>query len=75
MPEQAASPTFPFPRWAAIGLAWLALFSLFYTVGNEVSAWPKLHLGELRDLDLVVGFLSGMAVLFALLARRAPAEN
>jgi hypothetical protein len=64
-------------RAASIGLAWLGLFALVYTVGEEVGAWPKPPLGVLRDLDLIVGFLAGMAVLAALLApgRKLTTEN
>lgn len=59
-----------------IGLAWLGLFSLFYSVGEEMGAWPKPSLGALRDLDLVFGFLAAAAVLVALLLPvRARAES
>jgi hypothetical protein len=65
----SSSPMSSFLRAASIGLAWLGLFALVYTVGEEVGAWPRPPLGVLRDLDLIVGFLAGSAVLAALLAR------
>ena len=51
----------------AIGLAWVGLFSLVYSVGDAIGAWPKWPLGGLRDLELPVGFLSAIAVLLGLL--------
>ena len=73
----SSSPMLSLVRATAIGLAWLGLFALVYTVGDEVGAWPKPPLGVLRDLDLVVGFLAGMAVLALLLApgRKLRTEN
>ena len=64
-------------RPTSIGLAWLGLFALVYTWGDEVGAWPKLPLGGLRDLDLVLGFLASLAVLALLLApgRKLRSEN
>jgi hypothetical protein len=57
----------------AIGLAWVGLFSLVYSVGDAIGAWPKWPLGQLRDLDLVAGFLAAIAVLLGLLfSNRAP---
>jgi hypothetical protein len=57
----------------AVGLAWVGLFSLVYSVGDAIGAWPKWPLVELRDLDLVAGFLSAIAVLLGLLfSNRAP---
>ncbi|HEY6066227.1 MAG TPA: hypothetical protein VIY96_08735 [Thermoanaerobaculia bacterium] len=53
----------------AIGLAWLALFALVDTIGDEMGAWPTLPLGALRDVELVAGFAAGLAVLAALLSR------
>jgi hypothetical protein len=66
-----------FLRAAAIGLAWLGLFALVFTVGEEVGAWPKPPLGALRDLDLIIGFLASLAVLALLLApgRKLRTEN
>jgi hypothetical protein len=62
--REALSPV----RATAIGLAWLAVFAFLYTIGEETGAWPRVALGRLRDLDLVVGLLVGAAVLFALLS-------
>ena len=64
-------------RPAAAGLLWLALFSLLYTAGDEVGAWPEFPAGAFRNLDLVVGFLAGVALLFALGigSRRRRAES
>jgi hypothetical protein len=75
MGEGAPSPTSSLLRATAIGLVWLALFALVYTLGDEMGAWPKLPLGALRDL--IVGLLAGVAVLVALLApgRELTTEN
>jgi hypothetical protein len=77
MGEGLPPPMSSLLRPTSIGLAWLGLFALVYTWGDEVGAWPKLPLGGLRDLDLVVGFLAGMAVLAFLLApgRNLRTEN
>ncbi|HEV8610377.1 MAG TPA: hypothetical protein VGS98_09975 [Thermoanaerobaculia bacterium] len=77
MGEGAPSPTSSLLRATAIGLVWLALFALVYTLGDEMGAWPKPPLGALRDLDLIVGLLAGVAVLVALLApgRELTTEN
>ena len=53
-------------RPVVAGLLWLALFSALYTAGDEVGAWPKLAPGTFRNLDLLVGFLAGVTVLFSL---------
>ena len=53
-------------RPAAAGLLWLALFSALYTAGDEVGAWPEFPAGAFRNLDLVVGFVAGIVLLFAL---------
>jgi len=44
-------------RATAVGLAWVGLFSLVYSVGDAIGAWPKWPLSQLRDLDLVAGQL------------------
>jgi hypothetical protein len=62
-------------RPAAAGLLWLAIFSALYTAGDEVGAWPDFPAGAFRNLDLVVGFLAGVTLLFALAIRRRPAES
>jgi hypothetical protein len=54
-------------RATAIGLAWVGLFSLVYSVGDAIGAWPKWPLGQLRDLELAAGFFSVIAVLLGLL--------
>lgn len=60
-------------RATAIGLAWVGLFSLVYSVGDAIGAWPNLSLGGLRDLELAAGFLAAIAVLLGLLvSNRAP---
>jgi hypothetical protein len=57
----------------AVGFAWVGLFSLVYTVGDAIGAWPKWPLVELRELDLVAGFLAAIAALLGLLfSNRAP---
>jgi hypothetical protein len=57
----------------AIGLAWIGLFSLVYSVGDAIGAWPKWPLGRLRDLELAAGFLAAISVLLGLLvSNRAP---
>jgi len=60
-------------RATAVGLAWVGLFSLVYSVGDAIGAWPKWPLSQLRDLDLAAGFLAAIAVLLGLLfSNRAP---
>jgi len=60
-------------RATAVGLAWVGLFSLVYSVGDAIGAWPKWFLSQLRDLDLAAGFLAAIAVLLGLLfSNRAP---
>lgn len=68
MREDLAQSAFPPIRAITTGLVWLAVFALLYTVGVEIGAWPDVSPGRLRDLDLVVGFFAGAAVLLALLA-------
>lgn len=68
MGEDLHRPMSSLLRPTSIGLAWLGLFALVYTWGDEVGAWPKLPLGALRDFDLIVGFLAAIAVLVTLLA-------
>jgi hypothetical protein len=60
-----------FVKTAAIGLLWLAFFSLLYTLGDEAGAWPKPAPGAFQNLDLYIGFATGLVLLFVLL-RRAP---
>ena len=73
---RAGFERFPPVRTIALGLLWLALFSLLYPLGEQSGAWPRVALGRLSDLDLVVGFLAVSAVLVALLRnpRRASAD-
>jgi hypothetical protein len=56
-------------RPVVAGLLWLAIFAALYTAGDEVGAWPKFAAGAFRNLDLVVGFLAGVTLLFVLAAR------
>ena len=57
----------------AVGLAWVGLYSLVYSVGDAIGAWPTWPLGGLRDLELATGFLAVIAVLLGLLvSNRAP---
>jgi hypothetical protein len=60
---------FPAVRTVALGLLWLAIFSLLYTLGDESGAWPTIPVGRFRDLELFVGFAGGVLVLFALIRR------
>jgi hypothetical protein len=66
---QEEKASLPLDRVLWIGLAWLALFSLLYTLGEENGAWPRLSTGGLGDLDLFVGLPAG-AVLVALLSKK-----
>ncbi|HEY3173435.1 MAG TPA: hypothetical protein VGK86_12760 [Thermoanaerobaculia bacterium] len=51
---------------AVAGLIWLALFSLLYTFGEEIGAWPTLPPGGFQSVDLVTGFAGAVALLAAL---------
>ncbi len=53
-------------RVGLAGLAWLALFSLLYTLGDGIGAWPKLPPGAFRDVDLAVGLGAGVLLLVLL---------
>ncbi|HEX9304748.1 MAG TPA: hypothetical protein VGA31_09900 [Thermoanaerobaculia bacterium] len=50
----------------AAGLVWLALFSLLYTLGDEIGTWPHLPPDSFQGVDLVVGFAGAIALLSAL---------
>ena len=50
----------------AAGLVWLALFSLVYTLGDEIGAWPNLPPGSFQGVDLVASFAGTIALLAAL---------
>ncbi|PYQ66773.1 MAG: hypothetical protein DMF54_06730 [Acidobacteria bacterium] len=52
------------------GLLWLALFSLLYSLGDEIGAWPKAPPGGFRDVDLFAGFAGAIALLVALVLPR-----
>jgi hypothetical protein len=62
-------------RPATAGLVWLAIFSALYTAGDVIGAWPELPEGAFLNLDLVVGLLAGIVVLFRLALWKFPAEN
>jgi hypothetical protein len=63
-------------RPVAVGLVWVALFSVLYTAGDEVGAWPKLPTGAFRNLDLVAGLAAGVALTVGMLKHPSrPAEN
>jgi len=62
-------------RPATAGLVWLATFSALYTAGDVIGAWPELPEGAFLNLDLVVGLLAGIVVLFRLALWNRPAEN
>lgn len=66
--ERLARPT-------VAGLVWVALFSALYTAGDEVGAWPELPPGAFQNLDLVVGLIAGVTLLFALAIRKRQAES
>lgn len=52
---------------AIAGLAWLAAFSVLYTIGDEIGAWPGLPPGAFQNLDLVAGLTGGVLLLVVLL--------
>lgn len=52
---------------ALAALAWLAVFSLLYTLGEEVGAWPKLPPGAFVNLDLYAGLIAGLVLAVVLL--------
>lgn len=56
---------------ALFGVVWLALFSLLYTLGDEIGAWPSLPPGSFKNVDLVAGF-AGAVALFAALVLPSP---
>ncbi len=64
-------------RPAVAGLLWLAAFSALFTAGDEVGAWPELPPGAFQNVDLIAGFLAGVAVLalLALPKRAAGADS
>jgi hypothetical protein len=69
--------TSPLRRGAPVlaALAWLAVFSLLYTLGDEVGAWPKLPPGAFQDVDLYAGLAAGALLLAVLVLppfRRQP---
>ncbi len=53
-------------RPVVAGLLWLVVFAALYTAGDEVGVWPDFPPGAFRNLDLLAGFLAGIAVLFVL---------
>jgi hypothetical protein len=71
--------TSPLPRAAPAlaGLAWLAAFSLLYTLGDEIGVWPKLLPGAFEDVDLAAGMMAGALLLVLLVfpSRRKPAAD
>ena len=58
------------PAAVLVGLLWLALFSLLYSLGDEIGAWPNLAPGSFRDVDLFAGFAGAIALLVALVLPR-----
>jgi hypothetical protein len=50
------------------GLAWLALFSLVFTVGSSLGVWP-IPEGGFAGTDLAAGLAFALALLGSLLAR------
>ena len=61
----------PLTTAVAAGLVWLALFSLVYTLGDEIGAWPNLPPGSFQGVDLVAGF-AGAVALFAAVVLSSP---
>ncbi len=57
-------------RLAAAGLAWLALFSLLFSVGNAFGLWPAPPDGGFAGIDLAAGLLLGLALFATLVAGR-----
>jgi hypothetical protein len=57
-------------RLAAAGLAWLALFSLLFTVGNAAGLWPPPPEGGFSGVDLAAGLAFGVALLVSLVVGR-----
>ena len=56
----------PLTKAVAAGLVWLALFSLVYTLGDEIGAWPNLPPASFQGVDLVAGFAGAVALSAAL---------
>ena len=52
---------------ALAALAWLAAFSVLYTLGDEIGAWPQLPPGAFANLDLSAGLIAGFLLLGVLL--------
>ena len=48
---------------AVAGLAWLAAYSILFTLGDAVGAWPKVETGALGNLDLLAGMVAGACLL------------
>jgi len=59
----------------AAGLAWLALFSLVFTVGSSLGVWPAIPEGGFAGTDLAAGLLFALALLWSLLARPNPRHS
>ena len=61
--------------WIA-GLAWLAAFSILFTLGDEIGAWPTVATAAFRNVDLAAGMAAGAWLLAFLLLppRRETAE-
>ncbi len=57
---------------AIAGLAWLAFFSILYTLGDEIGAWPKLPPGAFQNLDLYAGLIAGLLLLVVLVLPPRP---
>lgn len=63
---------------ALAALAWLAAFSVLYTLGDEIGAWPKLPPGAFVNLDLYAGLAAGLALAVVLLfppTRKPTSDN
>lgn len=61
------TPVFRRSAPALAGLAWLGAFSVLYTLGDGIGAWPKLPPGAFANLDLSAGLVAGLLLLAVLL--------
>ncbi len=56
-------------RLAVAGAIWLTLFATLFTIGSTLDLWPPPPAGGFRRVDLAVGLLFGVVLLWILLRK------